>query len=274
MRSLRDYLDSMQPLFDKGGRFEKFSALYEIFDSLLYTPGIVTRGAPHVRDGIDLKRLMIMVVFAATPVALFCMWNTGFQANAAMAEMGIEAAAGWRGYVLDLFAIGYDPDSIWACFWHGLLYFLPIYIVTLAAGGFWEVLFAAVRGHDVNEGFLVTSLLFALIVPPTIPLWQVAMGMSFGVVIGKEGVVVGDVATQDAIVAGRVNGSVSAESRVELQASCRVEGDIRSRRIKLDEGGQVDGQLHMGGQSSGQRPESSKHGENAAKSTAGAVQVN
>ncbi len=94
------------------------------------------------------------------------------------------------------------------------------------------------------------------------------------VVIGKEGVVVGDVATQDAIVAGRVNGSVSAESRVELQASCRVEGDIRSRRIKLDEGGQVDGQLHMGGQSSGQRPESSKHGENAAKSTAGAVQVN
>ena len=186
MRSLRQFLDSVEPLFAKGGRLEKFSALYEIMDTLLYTPGIVTRGAPHVRDGIDLKRLMITVVFAATPVALFCMWNTGYQANAAMASMGIEAATGWRGYVLDLFAIGYDPDSVWACFWHGLLYFLPIYIVTLAAGGFWEVLFAAVRGHDVNEGFLVTSLLFALIVPPTIPLWQVAMGMSFGVVIGKE----------------------------------------------------------------------------------------
>jgi cytoskeletal protein CcmA (bactofilin family) len=94
------------------------------------------------------------------------------------------------------------------------------------------------------------------------------------VVIGKEGVVVGDVATQDAIVAGRVNGSVSAESRVELQASCRVEGDIRSRRIKLDEGGQVDGQLHMGGGGSGRRPDAPKHGENAAKSTAGAAQVN
>ena len=186
MRSLRHFLDNIEPLFAKGGRLEKFSALYEIFDTVLYTPGIVTRGAPHVRDGIDLKRLMITVVFAATPVALFCMWNTGFQANAAMAEMGIESAAGWRGYVLDMLAIGYDPDSIWACFWHGLLYFLPIYIVTLAAGGFWEVLFAAVRGHDVNEGFLVTSLLFALIVPPTIPLWQVAVGMSFGVVIGKE----------------------------------------------------------------------------------------
>ncbi|MGB5277124.1 MAG: NADH:ubiquinone reductase (Na(+)-transporting) subunit B [Gammaproteobacteria bacterium] len=186
MRSLREYLDNIEPLFTKGGRLEKLSALYEIIDTVLYTPGNVTRGAPHVRDGIDLKRLMIMVVFAATPVALFGMWNTGFQANAAMAEMGIEAAAGWRGAVLDLLAIGYDPGSIWACFWHGLLYFLPIYIVTLAAGGFWEVLFAGVRGHDVNEGFLVTSLLFALIVPPTIPLWQVAMGMSFGVVIGKE----------------------------------------------------------------------------------------
>ncbi len=186
MRSLRHFLDNIEPLFAKGGRLEKFSAVYEIIDTVLYTPGIVTRGAPHVRDGIDLKRLMITVVFAATPVALFCMWNTGFQANAAMAEMGIESASGWRGYVLNLFAIGYDPNSIWACFWHGLLYFLPIYIVTLAAGGFWEVLFAAVRGHDVNEGFLVTSLLFALIVPPTIPLWQVAMGMSFGVVIGKE----------------------------------------------------------------------------------------
>jgi Na+-transporting NADH:ubiquinone oxidoreductase subunit B len=103
-----------------------------------------------------------------------------------MAEMGITSVAGWRGFLLELFGIGYDPGSFWAGFWHGLLYFLPIYIVTLAAGGFWEVLFAAVRDHDVNEGFLVTSLLFALIVPPDIPLWQVALGMSFGVVIGKE----------------------------------------------------------------------------------------
>jgi len=186
MRSLRHFLDDLEPLFAKGGRFEKFAAVYEIMDTMLYTPGTVTRGAPHARDGIDLKRLMIMVVFAATPVALFAMWNTGFQANTAMAEMGITSAAGWRGWTLDLLGIGYDPGSIWASFCHGLLYFLPIYIVTLAAGGFWEILFAAVRGHDINEGFLVTSLLFALIVPPTIPLWQVAMGMSFGVVIGKE----------------------------------------------------------------------------------------
>jgi len=186
MRSLRRFMDGLHPLFAKGGRYEKFSALYEIIDTVLYTPGTVTRGAPHARDGIDLKRLMIIVVLAAGPLTLFAIWNTGFQANAAMAEMGVASAAGWRGLVLDLFGIGYDPGSIWASFWHGMLYFLPIYIVTLAAGGFWEVVFAAVRGHDVNEGFLVTSLLFALIVPPAIPLWQVAMGMSFGVVIGKE----------------------------------------------------------------------------------------
>ena len=94
------------------------------------------------------------------------------------------------------------------------------------------------------------------------------------VVIGKEGVVVGDVVTQDAIVAGRVNGSVSAESRVELQTTCRVQGDIRSRRIKLDEGGQVDGHLHMGGRGAEKPAEASKHGEKPTRNTPEAVQVN
>lgn len=94
------------------------------------------------------------------------------------------------------------------------------------------------------------------------------------VVIGKEGVVLGDVVTQDAIVAGRVNGSVSAESRVELQATCRVEGDIRSRRIKLDEGGQVDGQLHMGGRSQDRKADAVQHGEKPVRSAPEAVQVN
>ncbi|MCP4407829.1 MAG: NADH:ubiquinone reductase (Na(+)-transporting) subunit B [Gammaproteobacteria bacterium] len=186
MRMLRRFMDDLHPLFAKGGRFERFAAVYEIIDTVLYTPGTVTRGAPHVRDGIDLKRLMIIVVLAAVPCTLYALWNAGFQANSAMAELGIASVAGWRGIVLDFFGTGYDPDSLWACFWHGFMYFMPIYIVTLAAGGFWEVLFAAVRNHEINEGFLVTSLLFALIVPPNIPLWQVAVGMSFGVVIGKE----------------------------------------------------------------------------------------
>jgi len=186
MRVLRRYLDRLQPLFQRGGRFEQFSAVFEMVDTLLYTPADVTRDAPHVRDAMDLKRLMIFVVLAVTPAALVGMYNTGYQANLAMGQLALDIAPGWRGELLELFGIGFSADSIWACFVHGLLYFLPIYLVTLVAGGLWEVLFAAVRNHEVNEGFLVTSMLFSLTLPPTIPLWQVAIGISFGVVIGKE----------------------------------------------------------------------------------------
>jgi len=186
MKGLRNFLDKLEPLFTRGGRFEKFGAMFEMVDTLLYSPADITRGSPHVRDALDLKRVMFIVVVAATPVAMVGMWNTGFQANAAMAALGIEWAPGWRGAMLALLGAGYDPASIYDNFLHGLLYFLPIYIVTMVAGGFWEVVFASVRNHEVNEGFLVTGFLFALILPPAIPLWQVALGISFGVVIGKE----------------------------------------------------------------------------------------
>ena len=129
---------------------------------------------------------MIMVVFAATPCVIVGMWNTGYQANTALAAMGFESISGWRASVLALLGAGYDPASLYDNLMHGLLYFLPIYVVTMAAGGFWEILFASVRNHEVNEGFFVTSLLYAVILPATIPLWQVALGISFGVVIGKE----------------------------------------------------------------------------------------
>jgi Na+-transporting NADH:ubiquinone oxidoreductase subunit B len=184
MSRLRRFLDRLQPQFAKGGRYEKFQALFEMVDTFLYTPADVTRTAPHVRDGIDLKRVMTYVVIALLPCLLMALYNTGYQANLAMAQLDLTSAPGWRGAMLS--GIGYDPHSLFACMVHGLLYFLPIYIVTLVAGGFWEVLFAAIRNHEINEGFLVTSMLFALIMPPDIPLWQVALGVSFGVVIGKE----------------------------------------------------------------------------------------
>ena len=186
MSRLRGSLDRMRPLFARGGRFERFHVLHEIVDTILYTPADVTRTAPHVRDGIDLKRVMIYVVLATMPALLVGLWNTGYQANQAMADMGLAATHGWRGAVLTGLGIGYDPASVWACLWHGLLYFVPIYVVTLLVGGLWEVLFAAVRNHEVNEGFFVTSMLYALILPATTPLWQVALGISFGVVIAKE----------------------------------------------------------------------------------------
>ena len=186
MKRLRKMLDNVEPLFVKGGRFERFHAMYEMVDTLFYSPPDVTRGSPHVRDAIDLKRVMIMVVFAATPCALVGMWNTGFQANTAILAMGIDTIPGWREVILGLLGGGHDPGSLYDNALLGLLYFLPIYAVTMAAGGFWEVLFSGVRNHEINEGFFVTSLLYALILPATIPLWQVAIGISFGVVIGKE----------------------------------------------------------------------------------------
>ncbi len=186
MKKLRTFLDNLEPLFVKGGRLERFHAVYEMVDTLFYSPPDVTRGSPHIRDAIDLKRVMIMVVFAATPAALIGMWNTGLQANSAMIALGVEAMPGWRESLLVLFGGGHDPNSVYDNFLLGALYFVPIYVVTMAAGGFWEVLFAGVRNHEVNEGFFVTSFLYALILPATIPLWQVAVGISFGVVIGKE----------------------------------------------------------------------------------------
>jgi Na+-transporting NADH:ubiquinone oxidoreductase subunit B len=186
MGAFRNYMDRIERLFSRGGPLERFSAIYEVVDTFIYTPADVTRGAPHVRDGIDLKRLMIFVVFAATPCFFVAMYMVGHEANTAMASLGLHSAQGWRGAVLDRLGIGYNPASIWVCMCHGALYVLPVYIVTLIAGGVWEVLFALVRNHEINEGFFVTSLLYALTLPASIPLWQVALGISFGVVIGKE----------------------------------------------------------------------------------------
>ncbi len=180
---LRKYLDSVEHHFQDGGRFQNFYALYEVFDTFLYAPGTVTRSTAHVRDGVDLKRIMITVWLAAFPAMFYGMYNLGFQATDVMpANYAVE---GWRGWLIELLG-GYDGSSIWHCFWFGAVFFLPIYVVTFVVGIAWEILFAIKRGHEVNEGFFVTSILFALTCPPDIPLWQVALGISFGVVIGKE----------------------------------------------------------------------------------------
>ena len=186
MKPIRTFLDKLEPLFTKGGRFEQLYALYEAVDTFFFSPADVSRGSPHLRDALDLKRVMILVVIASTPAAVFGMWNVGFQANTALQSLGLVGIDGWRGVLLPLLGAGYDPGNTYDCFVHGLLYFLPIYIVTMVVGLFWEVLFAGVRNHEVNEGFFVTGWLYALILPATIPLWQVAVGITFGVIIGKE----------------------------------------------------------------------------------------
>ena len=183
---LRQALDRIRPWFTEGGRFENFHALFEAVDTFLYTPEDVTGVAPHVRDGLDLKRVMIYVWIAVFPCALFGSWNVGFQANVAMADLGVLAAPGWRGGLIAAIGFGYDATSIGDNLIHGLAYFLPIYIVTFVVGIAWEILFATIRNHEINEGFFVTSILYALILPATIPLWQAALGITFAVVIAKE----------------------------------------------------------------------------------------
>ncbi len=180
---LRSFFDRIEPHFTKGGKYEKYFPVYEMVESFLYTPKTVTTAAPHARSYIDMKRIMTYVVIATIPCILFGLYNTGLQTNLAIAEHG---ASGWRAGIIEALGIGFNPANPIANMLHGLLYFLPIYIVTLAAGGAWEVLFATVRRHEVNEGFLVTSMLYTLILPASTPLWQVALGISFGVVIGKE----------------------------------------------------------------------------------------
>ncbi|WP_343565263.1 NADH:ubiquinone reductase (Na(+)-transporting) subunit B [Kiloniella sp. b19] len=180
---LRNFFDRIEPNFHKGGKYEKLYPVYEMIESFAFTPKTVTTVAPHARSYIDMKRIMTYVVLATIPCILVGLYNVGLQTNTAIQTFG---PSGWRADIVQALGVGFNPDSVFANFFHGLLYFLPIYLVTLVVGGIFEVIFATVRGHEVNEGFLVTSMLYALILPPTVPLWQVAIGIAFGVVIGKE----------------------------------------------------------------------------------------
>jgi Na+-transporting NADH:ubiquinone oxidoreductase subunit B len=186
VKALRSALDRVAPHFEKGGRFERFYPLWEAADTFFYTPAAVTRTGAHVRDAMDLKRMMMLVVIAALPCVMMAMLNTGLQANLAIDPAKAASLDGWRHDLIRALGVGYAPNDWIANLVHGALYFLPLYLVTMVVGLTWEVLFAVVRKVEVNEGFFVTGLLFPLILPPTTPLWQAALGISFGVVLAKE----------------------------------------------------------------------------------------
>lgn len=186
MKFLRDFLDKKAADFEEGGKLHTFHALYEAPDTLLFTPGEVTKGSTHVRDALDLKRMMITVVVALIPCVLMAMYNTGYQANLAIGNGSALPLDNWQTSIYQWMGLAFDASSMLACIVHGALYFLPVFLVTAAIGGNVEMAFAVVRKHEVNEGFLVTLFLFPLILPPTIPLWQVAIGIVFGVIIAKE----------------------------------------------------------------------------------------
>jgi Na+-transporting NADH:ubiquinone oxidoreductase subunit B len=186
MSALRSLLDRVGRNFEKGGRLERFHPFWEAADTFFYSPGSVTKGGAHVRDALDLKRMMMTVVIATLPCVYMALYNTGLQANLALDPAKLASLSDWRHDVIRWLGVGFSPDSMSACIVHGALYFLPLYAVTMVVGLTWEVLFAVVRRLEVNEGFFVTGILFPLILPPTTPLWQAALGISFGVVLGKE----------------------------------------------------------------------------------------
>ncbi|MBQ6725394.1 MAG: NADH:ubiquinone reductase (Na(+)-transporting) subunit B [Bacteroidales bacterium] len=168
MSRLRNFIDKIKPNFEKGGRFAKLHSTFDAFETFAYTPKTVTASGSHIRDAVDLKRTMIVVVMALVPALLFGMWNVGFQHFRTL-DPSLSPA-----------------QNLWGNFWYGFLKVLPIIIVSYVTGLAIEFTFAQIRGHEVNEGFLATGLLIPLVLPVTIPLWQVAVATAFAVIIGKE----------------------------------------------------------------------------------------
>ncbi|MDV5227917.1 NADH:ubiquinone reductase (Na(+)-transporting) subunit B [Providencia rettgeri] len=190
---LKNLFEKNEHHFEPGGKLEKLYPLYEAVSTVFYTPGTVTKGRSHVRDTIDLKRMMILVWLAVFPAMFWGMYNVGNQAIPALyhlysgAELQQVLAGDWHYRLAQFLGASLTPDAGWGSkMLLGAVYFLPIYFVVFVVGGFWEILFSMIRGHEINEGFFISSILFALIVPPTIPLWQAALGITFGVVIAKE----------------------------------------------------------------------------------------
>jgi Na+-transporting NADH:ubiquinone oxidoreductase subunit B len=184
MSILRQILDATEERLQSGGKLDRLYPLFEAVDTIFYTPGKVTTGTTHVRAALDLKRMMTVVVAGLIPIVFFAMYNTGLQASRAIAA-GAQPLDSWQTHVFQALGFGFT-GGFWSCFFYGALYFVPVFVVTFAAGGTVEVIFACVRGHEINEGFFVTGFLLPLTLPPTIPLWQVASGAIFGVLIGKE----------------------------------------------------------------------------------------
>lgn len=164
MKFLRNYLDKIKPNFEKGGKFQKFHSTFDAFETFLFVPNTVTRQGAAIRDAMDLKRTMVIVVIALVPALLFGMFNVGYQHALAS---GVQ-------------------ESVMANFWFGFLKVVPIILVSYIVGLGIEFIFAQIRGHEVNEGFLVSGMLIPLVMPVDVPLWMVAVATAFAVVIGKE----------------------------------------------------------------------------------------
>jgi Na+-transporting NADH:ubiquinone oxidoreductase subunit B len=164
MKTVQRFFDSQRRHFEAGGRYARFYPFFESIESIFFAPATVTQTGPNVRDSLDVKRYMTLVIVALVPHYLFGVYNVGYQAH---------------------LASGLTTDFVAVCF-TGLRYVVPLVVVVYVVGFFWETVFAVVRRHEISEGLFVSCALFPLTLPPTIPLWQAALGITFGIVVGKE----------------------------------------------------------------------------------------
>ncbi|MDG0965836.1 MAG: NADH:ubiquinone reductase (Na(+)-transporting) subunit B [SAR86 cluster bacterium] len=181
---LRSINDRVKPSFMPGGAQAKWFPIYDAIENFIFSSTNKTTNPIHVRDSIDIQRIMVIVWLAAFPAMFFGMYNVGSQTLDYLSLVGSSNTNDWHHVLINL--VGYSSDSFLTKMWVGAIYFIPIYAVTFAVGILWEILFAVVRKHEINEGLFVSSILFALSCPPDLPLWQAAMGITFGIVIGKE----------------------------------------------------------------------------------------
>ncbi len=162
---MRKFIDKIKPSFEKGGKFGFLHSTFDAFESFLYVPDTVTRKGSHIRDCVDLKRIMIIMVVALVPAMLFGIWNTGYQHS---------------------IAFGLDDWGFWDIVGYGLVKVIPLYLVSYIVGLAIEFISAQIRGHEVNEGYLVSGMIIPLIVPADVPLWMLAIAVAFAVILGKE----------------------------------------------------------------------------------------
>ena len=181
---LRSINERIKPMFMPGGTQAKWFPIYDAIENFIFSSTHKTTNPIHVRDSIDIQRIMVIVWLAAFPAMFFGMYNIGNQTLDYLSLVGTYNTNDWHHVLINF--VGYTNDSFLSKMWIGAVYFIPIYAVTFAVGVIWEILFAVVRKHEINEGLFVSSILFALTCPPDLPLWQAAMGITFGIVIGKE----------------------------------------------------------------------------------------
>ena len=184
MKGLRNYINSIKPNFVGEGKYSKWFPLFDAVENFVFSTQTKTSNPVHVRDGVDIQKIMVIVWLSTFPAMFFGMYNLGAHSLEYLESINQLNTGDWHHYLVSL--VGYDSSSFISKLWFGACYFMPIYITVFVVGIGWETLFAVVRKHEINEGAFVSTVLFSLSCPPDLPLWQAALGITFGLVIGKE----------------------------------------------------------------------------------------